>query len=434
MQLIHRTINFLGSMRFSKSFTLSSIGLLCTANLLMLPAANAEGEHEVSGKAAVIASYSDAINGLNSADLSRLEGDDAFDLSSQVQLSYEYNDDNWGFYSHLQLTSEGNGKRGNVGIAEMYGYYQLEASQNASVTMTLGQLFIPSSFENTEDFWDSPYSNNFSALNTWIAQEIRPIGFELKYDWVADEDRDFSAFGFGAMSFIGNDSMGSQLTWRGWSIGRHKSVYNEVLKLPEISTIDSGMFSVQRDDGSKPFGRDLDYKYGYVVHGYYAPNADVTFNLTYLNNQGSGTLYRGEYAWDTRFVLVGAKWQVDDNWTLLGESMKGYSAMGNPPVVGVSVDYKTTYLLANYNHQQWDHSVRVEWFEGVDTTALPGESNDKGRALTLATRWQAFGKPWSIITELLYIDVDGRRMRALDNGSFIDEDESQLSLSLNYFF
>ena len=58
------------------------------------------------------------------------------------------------------------------------------------------------------------------------------MGLEVRYDHISDEDQPFSAFGFGAMSFINNDSMGTQLTWRGWSIGRHKTAYGEVLPLP----------------------------------------------------------------------------------------------------------------------------------------------------------------------------------------------------------
>ena len=407
---------------------------LIPASLLLLSNAYAQSEHELSGKVAVIVSQSDAIAGPNSANMSRLEGDDAFDLSGQLQLAYDYSNENWGFYSHLQITDEGDSKHGNVGLVEMYGYYQFIPHDNRTVTLTMGQMFLPSSFENTEDFWDSPYSNNFSALNTWIAQEVRPIGLEVKYDWIADEDEDFSAFGFGVMSFIGNDSMGSQLTWRGWSVGRHKSVYGEILNLPEIANIDSGIFAVQRDDGSKPFGRDLDYKYGIVAHGYWSPNADLSFNVTFLDNNGSGELYRGEYAWATMFTILGAQWQLNDNWTLLGETMNGKSSMGNPPIMGVGVEFETTYILANYRHEQWDYSVRVEQFDMVDGTLIPGESNDKGRALTLSTRWQAFGKPWSVIGEVLFIDVGGQRTRLLDNGSFMDEDESQMSLSLNYFF
>jgi hypothetical protein len=403
--------------------------IILVMGLFYLPMALGEAEHEFSGKAALITSYSD---GIQTADMSRLEGDDSFDLSGQLQLSYDYSNDNFGFFSHLQFTNEGNSKDGNIGIAEMYGYYSYPIDDSQQLTFTMGQLFMPSSFENTEGFWDSPYSNSFSALNTWIAQEVRPIGVELKYDWLSEDET--SAFGLGVMSFVGNDSMGAMVSWKGWSIGRHISVYGEVLNLPEIYHIDNGIFADQRVDGSKPFGRDLDHKEGYLFHSYYSPTNSLTFKYTHLDNKGDGQLYRGEYAWRTTFSIVGVKWRINDKWTVLGESMSGRTMMGNPSVMGVASKYKTTYVLTSYNHKQWDFSVRLEEFDIVDTARAPRESNDQGSAVTLGARWQAFGKPWSVLGELLFIDVDGHRTRALDIGTFTDENESQWSLSVNYFF
>jgi len=321
----------------------------------------------------------------------------------------------------------------DAGIVEFYGYYDLSLDDKSSVTLTLGQVFIPASLENSEAFWDSPYSNNFSALNSWIAQEIRPIGFAVNYDWFED-DTDFSAFGIGAMTFIGNDSTTSQLTWSGWAIGRHKSIYGEVLPLPALSEIDNGIFSEQRDDGSKPFGRDLDHRYGYWLSSYWSVNESLTFTLSFLDNNGSGKLYRHEYAWDTQFIIFGAKWQFDDSWLLLLETMHGTTGMGQPAVMGVGVNFQTSYALLNYQQNQWNSSIRIEQFDAVDRAIYPQESNDGGKALTLATRWQAFGKPWSIIGEILFIDVDGSRIRQLNGRVFGDEDESQLTVSVNYFF
>ncbi|MFT4927220.1 MAG: hypothetical protein ACI8WB_003326 [Phenylobacterium sp.] len=397
-----------------------------------LAMADEEGEHEVSTKATLLGSMSDAING--GAGLSRLHDDDGLDVAAKLQLSYEYSNDNIGFFSHVQLTSESQGSRGELGIVQLFGYYVVPFDQEKSLTFTLGQLFMPSSLENSDAFWDSPYSNNFSALNTWIAQEIRPVGLEVRFDYISDEDKPFNAFGFGAMSFVGNDSMGSQLTWRGWSIGRHKSGYGEVLPLPSLYYVDEGLFAHQRDDGSKPFDRDLDHRLGYLVHGYWSPDEALTFKLSYLNNGGDGKLYKGEYAWVTTTAIFGALWQIDENWRLLTETMWGYSAMGNPPVMGVDTHYDTTYVLASYQQGQWGYAMRLERFAAVDHVQFPAESNDKGRALTLSTRWQAFGKPWTVIGEWLFIDAQAGRDRKLVDGTFHDSNESQWSLSLSYEF
>jgi hypothetical protein len=392
-------------------------------------------EHEYQGKVALIANYTD---GITAGDLSRLETDDSFDLTAQVtvssDLSYHTEQHQVGFFTHLQLSNEGHGQSTEAGLVEFFGYYQYGIDQNNQIRLNLGQMFMPSSLENSEDFWDSPYSNNFSALNSWIAQEVRPIGFAVNYDWFADEDDDYSAFGIGLMTFAGNDSTTSQSTWRGWSIGRHKTNYGQVLSLPKLANLNEGIFSDQRDDGSKPFGRDLDSRYGYWINGYWSFNEAITATVSYWDNNGDGKLYRGEYAWDTQFAIAGLKWQFANNWLLLIETMHGTTGMGQPAVMGVGVNFHTSYALLNFEMNQWNMSVRFEQFDARDRAAVPRESNDGGKALTLAARWQAFGKPWSIISELLYIDVDGSRVRQLDDRVFVDENESQVSLSLNYYF
>lgn len=408
---------------FSKSVLMS---LLLVAGFQAM----AEGEHEVVGKLSVLASHNDAIE---TASMSRIEGDDAFDLSGTAQVSYEYIGDDFGFFTHVQATTEGDSVHGKFGVVELYGYYAYAMSDVQTLTFSAGQFFMPTSMENTDDFWDSPYTNNYSALNTWIAQEVRPIGLEIRFDDVPEASNK-TAWGAGVMAFISNDSMGAMLTWRGWSIGRHKSVYGEILNLPEIYHLQQGIFEPQRDDGTKPFGRDLDHNVGYLGHAYWSPNTDFTLKLAYLDSQGDGHLYRGEYAWANYFSMLGIKWRINEQWTLLGETMFGRTAMGYPKSKGTAVDFDTTYVLVSYKRQQWDYTMRLEKFDAVDKAFMPRESNDSGKALTLSAKWQAFGKPWSIIGEWLYIDVDDQRFRALDNGTFIDEDESQLSISLNYSF
>lgn len=393
-------------------------------------AANAEVEHQVSGKVSVLASYNDAIE---QASMSRIEGDDAFDIHATGQVSLELLGQDWGVFSHLQATTEGDSIHGKAGVVELYAYYAIPFEQDRALTVSAGQFFMPTSIENTDDFWDSPYSNNYSALNTWIAQEVRPIGLEVRFDEVPEASNE-TAWGGGVMAFIGNDSMGSLLTWKGWSIGRHKSVYGELLNLPEIYNIDEGVFASQRDDGSKPFGRDLDHKTGYLAHAYYSPNSDLTVKAAYLDSRADGHLYRGEYAWANYFTVLGVKWQINEHWLFLSETMFGRSAMGYPKWMGVATDFNTTYALVSYKWQQWDYTMRLETFEAVDRANIPAESNDKGQALTLSAKWQAFGKPWSVVGEWLYIDVEGQRERALADGVFTDEDESQLSISINYSF
>jgi len=90
---------------------------------------------------------------------------------------------------------------------------------------------------------DSKYTITYSALNSWIAQEVRPIGADLQW-----------SPGFyvtvGATAFRGNDTMGTLLAARGWTFGNYLTTYDENMPLPYPET-------------TKPIGADLDHKNGY---------------------------------------------------------------------------------------------------------------------------------------------------------------------------
>ena len=96
-------------------------------------------------------------------------------------------------------------------------------------------------------------------------------------------------------------------------MGNRLSVYNEVLALPELFSLDnaSGAFGEQRNDGSKPIGSDLDNRLGY--HARFKWEHDEIFNiqLSRVDNRGDRKLYRGQYAWDTTFNSIGFQSKIN---------------------------------------------------------------------------------------------------------------------------
>src|SRR5688572_21489069 len=137
---------------------------------------------------------------------------------------------------------------------------------NDELQIRAGQFFLPSSRENKGELWTSPYSVSFSALNTWIAQEVRPIGVDVEWRHTLGSGH---ALTTAATAFRGNDSMGALLGWRGWTIGSRLSTYGEVLPLSPLDTLQT-FFADQRDDGTKLFGEDLDGNTGFVARVCYS--------------------------------------------------------------------------------------------------------------------------------------------------------------------
>src|SRR6185369_9606118 len=121
--------------------------------------------------------------------------------------------------------------------------------------------FLPTSRENRGNLWTSPYALTFSAVNSWIAHEVRPIGAELEW---RHELANLSAITVAGTAFRGNDTMGTLLGWRGWAISSRVTTYGEELPLPPLASFDDPKSFIDQRNGTIPFDRDLDGRTGFA--------------------------------------------------------------------------------------------------------------------------------------------------------------------------
>ncbi len=250
-----------------------------------------------------------------------------------------------------------------------------------------GQFFLPSSRENIDPLWASPYTINFSALNTWIGQEVRPVGVDLQYRHTTGAGHILTG---GATAFRGNDTMGTLLAWRGWSVGSRLSTWDEVLPLPPLASLeDTGAFFRQRDDGTIPFERDLDGKTGYAGRLRYSVPQRGSVQYTYVDNQGDRRLYRGEYSWKTKFHLVSAEIGNPDALVFAAELMKGRTEMGVfTPYV--EADFDALYVLVSDKRGRNRWTARYEIFGTDEADFTAAERNDESlRSWTLSWLFDA---------------------------------------------
>jgi hypothetical protein len=97
-----------------------------------------------------------------------------------------------------------------------------------------GAFYPPFSLENGDRGWQSPFTYSYSAINTWIGEEIRPFGAEwsvrrrLEGVGSAHELRAFAA------GFYGNDPAATLLFWRGWSLHDRQTRLNDELVIPPL--------------------------------------------------------------------------------------------------------------------------------------------------------------------------------------------------------
>ena len=332
----------------------------------------------------------------------------------------------WAPLKWLELHVSGVARDDDAGLVEAHVDVRREVALD-ELRLRAGWFFLPTSRENRDANWASPYTISFSALNTWMAQEVRPVGIDLQYRHTTDRGHAVTG---GMTAFRGNDTMGTLLGWRGWSLGDRVSTWAEVLPLPPLGSL-QGPFVAQRDDGTRPFGSDLDGHTGYAARLRYSVPQRGNVQYTYVDNNGDRELHGLEYAWDTRFHLLGGEVGRTDGFTLAAEYLFGKTVMGVP--TGVAAEFWTAYLLASHKHARNRWSARYELFHTGDEDHTPGgENNDEsGRAWTLA--WLYDVTP-TVRAAFEFTQVTGDRAAARQYGFEPSTTAHAFTLELRYSF
>ena len=337
----------------------------------------------------------------------------------------------FGAYVHVAGRAEPSRVDGEeVGIIEAILRASVPVGSSGALSFELGHFFLPTSRENVELAWSSPYTLTYSALNTWIGEEMRLTGLLVEYELDAG-DRD--QVRFGASAFGGNDSTGALLAWRGWAFGDRLSVFGEVVPLPLLDSLaPGGDFYRQRDDGSKPFGEDLDDRVGWAGYLRWRHADRAVLQLTRYDNRGDRRLYQGEYAWRTELNQLGVELKPDDSWTLAGEYLDGSTGMGFVVPRKVQVDFETAYLLASWQRRAFRTTLRYEIFEVIDVDRLGADDNNEdGDAWTFAVFYEP-RQDLRLGLELSRVDAD--RPAAAAHDFELDTGADSVKLELRYYF
>ena len=294
-----------------------------------------------------------------------------------------------------------------------------------------GQFFLPTSRENKGDLWSSPYTISFSALNTWMGQEVRPVGVDLEYRHTTAS---FNSLTIGATAFQDNDTMGTLLAWRGWTVGNRLPVYDELVPLPPLWSLP--VFTQQNLEGSTPFRNDLDGMTGWAARAKYSVGDRGNIQITRLDNRGDYELYGDEYSWNTKFTAIGGEIGSTESTVLAAEYLVGYTAMGPYldflPGRPVIVDFDAWYALLSHKRGRNRFSARIEGFTMTDEDNGNSETSDEdGYAWTFA--W-LFELTPHLRTGLEFTQVVAESTMAAESGQDANTDGRSLLLEVRYGF
>ena len=274
-------------------------------------------------------------------------------VSSQLQLGLDWTaHPAVNVHVHLLARNAGDGRRDAVGVPEAYLEVNLHPGGDR-LRLRGGAFFLPGSRENVDALWENPYAITSSALNSWLGEELRPIGLDATYV--------HNRFYGGATLFRGNDTFGALPPVRGWTLDDHWTLLGEWIPVDEA---DFTSVSAENDG-----------RLGWSARGGW--NGDrLLVQLTHIDNRSDGEDYGRLFNWGTRFTIAGAEYTVGD-WTVAAETGWGPTFL---VVEGERFTNKldASYLLVSRQFSRIRATVRAESFRVDDV---------RTNAVTLAGFW-----------------------------------------------
>jgi hypothetical protein len=284
--------------------------------------------------------------------LLRAESEDE-PVSAQVQLGVDWRPSMaFGGHVHLLARSDENGShRGHAGVVEAW-LDQNVARGAHRLRFMEGAFFLPGSRENVDALWESPYTISSSALNSWLGEELRPIGVDASYTlrrrWT-----------IGATAYRGNDTFGALPAVRGWRL------HDRWTLLGEHAPVDPEYFT--------SVSAETDHRAGWAARGRW--NGDrASLQVMHIDNRSDALEHGDLLNWATRFDIASVDFTTGD-WTFITESGWGFTEV---IVEGerFRTDLETTYLLVSRRLANGRASLRAEVFD-----------NDLTHAVTAAYFW-----------------------------------------------
>jgi hypothetical protein len=275
-------------------------------------------------------------------------------LNAQLQLGVD-----WfatpRFSAHVHVVGRSDvddTRRGAAGITEAYVDANFAPNKDR-VRVRSGAMFLPTSRENVDSLWETPYTLTSSALNSWFGEEFRPLGVDVS--WFHGN------FIAGATLFAGNETFGALPAERGWRLNDHWALLGEHIR------VDSEYYA--------SVSAENDHRLGWSARGGWR-GQHLVLQLTHIDNR-SDALEHGElFNWNTQFDIVAADYSTE-TWTVAAESGWG------PTVIIVAGapyqdDLRASYLLVSRRLPHGQATLRADEFT---------DGEDQEYALTAAWLW-----------------------------------------------
>jgi hypothetical protein len=325
-----------------------------------------------------------------------------------------------------------------VDLTEAYIDWRPIPSSPNQHQVRFGAFYPPFSLENSERGWQSPFTYSYSGINTWLGEEIRPVGAEWSWRRRFGNAHELRAF---AAGFYGNDPAGTLLFWRGWSLHDRQSRLHDHFDIPDMPAFSGGVVTGTINQTLKPFV-ETDHEPGAYggVEWRYARRALVQLGR-YDNRADPYSFADGQWGWRTDFdhlaVQVGlpaeiglvAQWMHGTTAWVAGASQAGTMS---PFVRFVQDEFDSKFVMLTRRvggpHRL---ALRYDTFSTYRLNAAPPLESDEGDAWTLSYRLAPENMRFSGGVEWLRV-ASHRDIWPMFYGVPSDQTEDQLRLQFSF--
>jgi len=287
----------------------------------------------------------------------------------------------------------------------------------------IGMFYPEFSMENRGPAWTPVYSITPSAINSWYGEELRTLGAELSARWLG---RDVGYQGDVAVilgAYGWNDPLGVALTSHGWTLHDRQTGLTGYLPTPGNRA--EHVHEFREIDGRAGFYTGVDWRHG----------DHIEVRIYRYDNRGDPAAFKdGVYGWLTRFDTLGARWEVNENWTAIGQWLQGETFIGPRDSWGAAWNIKSWFLLLSRQLNSWRFSLRRDEFNNNQYRGffLPHVYDDDGHAWTLAAI-KDLNEHWQVTGE--WLRINSRFLpRASYSASTLTEQQLQLSMRYKWHY
>jgi hypothetical protein len=300
--------------------------------------------------------------------------------------------------------------------------------------LKVGGFYPRISLENTGPAWSSPYTISSSAINTWLAEEVRIFGAEFAVSRRPQSLGGMHTFSLQAAAFWNNDPVGGMISWKGWSVHDRQSRFGDKLPLPPLPQIQPDGYFWRQDPFFIPF-QENDDEAGWYIGGEWQYGKRLLVRaMRYDNKADPMSVVNRQYAWYTEFTHLGLQANLPWDIGLIVQWLEGETVMG-PEIRGahvVDVEYYSNFLLLTKSVGRHTVSARYDHFEATENDQVPLDENaESGHAWTVAYRFRA-NQVVAVALEWLQIYTNRAAWAYNDLATRQTEEQVQLALELRF--